>query len=272
MTTRTTSRVAARVGARFAASAVAGALAVTAAACGSETGTTETGRFDAPSMIDAEVGAATVAAGELSGDDLNEPSAADPWRVADWDEAGEDVAACLDLAGGEGDAGVVASGASTVFESDDERGPTSIFVTAQSTTVAYGTADEAAAAFGVIDETTLAECVAESTDANVLAGEEGESVEPVDPETVEVDEVRPVDAGDEALALRATYDQEFGDGDDNASAVELQAVRVGPVVTLVLVTRDGEDQADGVVDAETLGLTDVVGSLAARVTTALEAG
>lgn len=246
------------------------ALTLGTAACGSSDGDVETGRGDAPSTIDAEVGAAAVAAGELTADDLNAPADADRWEVTDREDADEDVAACLGLAGAEGDPGVVAAGGSVVFESEDDRGPTSIYVTAESVTVAYASSDEAAAAFGALDETAVSACISTSTDANVVAGEEGDSIDPVSPEAVGVEEIRPVDAGDEALALRATYDQDFGDGDDNSSSVELHAVRIGPVVELVWTTRGGEDQPDGVVDAATLGLGDVVIALSERVSVALE--
>ena len=74
------------------------ALTLGTAACGSSDGDVETGRGDAPSTIDAEVGAAAVAAGELTADDLNAPADADRWEVTDREDADEDVAACLGLA------------------------------------------------------------------------------------------------------------------------------------------------------------------------------
>lgn len=241
--------------------AAAVGLALATAGCGSSDSAVRTGDDPATAApLDAATAAAVVEAGALTAADLG-----GDWAVSDRDEDGEDVAVCLELVGAEGDPGVVAAGGSEVLQSSDDRGPTLVYVTAQSTTVVHESPEAAAAALDGLDEAALSSCVAESTDVNVVAGEEGDEVSPVSPAGVGVDATDGVDAGDESRSFTVTYDQDFGDGDDNTSAVEVHAVRVGPVVQVVWTTRDGEAQEDGVVEEPTVGIDDAVAATVDRV-------
>jgi hypothetical protein len=253
---------------RIRAGFVAAAIAVTAVTACSSEGTTVTAGEEPSPPLDAATAAAVVEAGELGVGDL-EGTSEDGWEVSDYEEDGEDVAECLDLVGAEGDPGVLATGRSDVLQSDDDRGPTLVFVTAQSVTVVHESAEAAAAALARLAPDALAACIAESTDVNVVDGEEGDTVRPVEPSGVDVERSDAVDAGDEAVSYLVTYDQEFGDGDDNTSAVEVHGVRVGPAVEVIFTTRDGEDQEDDVVEGPTPGLTDTVATVVARVTDAV---
>ena len=249
-----------------------GLIGFVSPACGSSEDAVETGRSDVPQEIDAALAADAAAAGIVTAEDLSAPADAEAWEE-DGDEADDEVAACLGGAGADGDPGVLAVGTSPLFRSDDDRGPTLVSVSAMSETVAYTTAAEAEDAFAQLDAGWFAECIAESTEALATpADEEWEAVEALAPGDIEIDERGGVDAGDDAVSLLATFDVEYGEGDDNWNAAELHAVRVGPVIELVVTTRSGEDQGDDVVDAATLGLTDVVIDLASRVTAALGDG
>lgn len=247
---------------RRTAGAVLGAVVAVAAACGSSGGETTTGPA---ATIDVATAEAAVAAGEVTVDDVDEASRGES-DIDGWSEAarpdGEEAAACSIAALGAGEP--LASGGSEVLVSGDGRGPTSVHVTLRSETVAYATTEEAATAFAALDADAFASCLGEFP-----GGDPEEGGAPLDASDIEVEEVDAPDAGDDARSLLATYDIDWGDGDDNIDAAEAVVVQVGPVVQVLWTTRSGEGHDDDVVEGPTVGLDDVATDLAGRVGDAL---
>lgn len=211
-------------------------------ACGSTGEATDAG---APDSVDAATAERVVAAGIVEPDDLE-----GDWGDPGYDEAGEEVDDCL-----LGDDGTIAYAGSDVLGSDDDRGPTLVSVTVASETLVYPTTDAASAALEALDEDVFAACIESS-------------VEGLD--AVDVELLGGAASGRAGgKAMMATFDVDWGEGDDNTDAAELYATQVGPALQLLWTTRSGEDHSDAVVDEPTIGIDKTVADLTGRVSAAL---
>ena len=181
--------------------------------CGSDDAADQDPEVSVPSEIAPELASEVELAGTLQLDDLTPPSDGDPWEPWDGAAAETAVASCSVADSSE------ASTVSEVFASSDDRGPTSVFVTAHSETLVLLTADAASEAFAQIDEDWFADCiVATSAAAHEAYAADAEADDldeeeyslyygaPLEPGDVEVDEASAPDLGDESVALTAEFD------------------------------------------------------------------